>query len=46
MEHVGTMFQANREHVGALLGACLVVHVSSFLGDLIMRAMRIRRKVA
>ena len=27
------MFKAVREHVVAILSACLVVHVSSFLGE-------------
>ena len=27
------MFQAARDHIGAMLNACLVVHVSSFLRE-------------
>ena len=33
LELVGTMFHADRKHVGAMLGACLVLHVSIFLGE-------------
>ena len=32
-EPIGTIFQENRDHVGAMFGACLVVHVISFLGE-------------
>ena len=35
MQHVRNMFQAVKEHVGAMLGAYLVVHVSSFLGKVL-----------
>ena len=33
MEHVGTMFQAVREHVDAKFSACMVVYVRSFSGE-------------
>jgi hypothetical protein len=33
MKHVGTMLQAVREHVNAMFSACMLVHVSSFLGE-------------
>ena len=30
---IGSMLGASMEQVGAMLGACLVVHISSFLGE-------------
>ena len=33
MELVETMFHADRKHLGSMLDAFLVLHVSSFLGE-------------